>query len=331
MMIVKNLFLFILLNLLSFSMIAQDRGEGAWWPSIHGADDEAGATNYVTPTKIMEALSLPQEGKVYELGHPYERIQPAYLDRPYRLNIVKRASPTSVSLTEYFTGYIGQMGTQYDALGHQGRFVQNEDGESHYIFYNGFTDDDLIGDDLGADGIQHLGVESMKPIITKGLLIDIAGYKGVRTLSTNYVVTLSDVLETLEWQGMSEDDIEIGDAILFNYGWSVHWGNPAKYNDGYVGRGENQGSPGIYTEVARWLLTKDISIVGADSCCVEVRPNPGTESVHHLLFLEQGIPILENLDLIELANDRTYEFLLIALNERMVGATGSMIRPIAIR
>jgi hypothetical protein len=95
MMIVKNLFLFILLNLLSFSMIAQDRGEGAWWPSIHGADDEAGATNYVTPTKIMEALSLPQEGKVYELGHPYERIQPAYLDRPYRLNIVKRASPTS--------------------------------------------------------------------------------------------------------------------------------------------------------------------------------------------------------------------------------------------
>ena len=66
MMIVKNLFLFILLNLLSFSMIAQDRGEGAWWPSIHGADDEAGATSAVpelTPAAgapaMLIALVLP--------------------------------------------------------------------------------------------------------------------------------------------------------------------------------------------------------------------------------------------------------------------------------
>jgi kynurenine formamidase len=62
-----------------------------------------------------------------------------------------------------------------------------------------------------------------------------------------------------------------------------------------------------------------------------VRPSPGTDNVHHILFFEEGIPMIENLVLNELANDKVYEFLLIALNERIVGATGSPIRPIAIR
>jgi kynurenine formamidase len=330
-MIIKKLFTFILLIFIFAGLYAQDRGEGPWWPSVHGAADEAGATNYVTDSIIMGALTIPKSGRVYELGHPYERTMPAYLDRPYRLNIVKRPRPGGVSMTEYFTGYIGQMGTQFDGLGHQGQLLEDHNGESQYVFYNGFTEEDLIGNDLGADGLQHLGVENMKPIITRGVLIDVAGYKQVETLPAAYVVTLEDVLGALTWQGMPEDSIGEGDAILFNYGWSVHWGNPAKYNDGYVGRGENEGSPGIYTDVARWLVSKNISIVGADSCCVEVRPSPGSDNIHHILFFEQGMPMLENLELRELAEDQTYEFLLIALNERIVGATGSIIRPIAIR
>ncbi len=323
-----SLFIFLFWVLMSKSYAQM---ESPWWPSVHGENDEAGATNYVTAEKIMQALMIPTEGIAYELGHPYERTMPAYLDRPYRLNIVKRARPGGVSMTEYFTGYIGQMGTQFDGLGHQGQLVEHPDGTSEYVFYNGFTEEDLIGDDLGADGLLHLGVEKMKPIITRGVLIDIAGYKDMDTLPAAYIVTLDDVLGALSRQGMSENDIGMGDAVLLNYGWSVNWNNPARYNDGYVGRGENEGSPGIYAEVGHWLVEKKISLVGADSCCVEVRPSPGTDNVHHILFFEEGIPMVENLVLNELANDQVYEFLLIALNERIVGATGSPIRPIAIR
>ena len=142
---------------------------------------------------------------------------------------------------------------------------------------------------------------------------------------------MADVRGALERQGMNEDDIGQGDAVLFNYGWAMNWGNPSKYNDNYIGVGENEGSPGIFTEVTRWLVSKKIAIVGADSCCVEVRPRPGPENVHRILFRGEGIPMVENMDLRELAADEAYEVLFITLSERLKGATGSMVRPIAIR
>ena len=70
--------------------------------------------------------------------------------------------------------------------------------------------------------MEALGVEHTKPFITRGILVDIAGYKGVPTLAPDYEVTLEDVLGALERQGMSEDTIEQGDAVLFHYGWSVN-------------------------------------------------------------------------------------------------------------
>jgi kynurenine formamidase len=171
----------------------------------------------------------------------------------------------------------------------------------------------------------------MKPFITRGVLVDVAAYKGLPTLPAGYEVTLADLRGALARQGMDETAIGRGDAVLFNYGWSVHWNNPSKYNDSYVGTGENEGSPGIYAELAQWLIDRDVSVVGADSCCVEVRPRPGNENVHHMLFLARGIPLLENLELRELARDNVYEFLLLSLPERIQGATGSPVRPVAVR
>jgi kynurenine formamidase len=315
--------------------LAQTREQGPWWPSPHGADDQAGATNYVTPTKILSALQIPNTGRTYELGHIYEQGMPLYGERPMFMNVTPPPKPSSgeggISLTEYFTGYIGQIGTQFDGLGHQGGNIEMSDGSYETVFYNGFTTDDILGKNRGRNGLEALGVEGMKPIITRGILIDIAGYKNLHPLPAAYEVTMDDVRGALERQGMSEDSIEQGDAVLFNYGWSVNWDNPSKYNDSYVGVGENEGSPGIFAEVTNWLISKKISVVGADSCCVEVRPRPGPENVHRMLFLGEGIPMIENMELRELAADNGYQFLFLTLPERLKGATGSMIRPIAIR
>ncbi|HEY5623036.1 MAG TPA: cyclase family protein [Gammaproteobacteria bacterium] len=314
---------------------AQTRESGPWWPGPHGPDDEAGASNYVTPLKILRALQIPETGKVYELGHVYEPGIPLYGERPWYMQIQPPPKPTSgeggIALSEYFTGYIGQFGTQFDGLGHQAGNVEMEDGSFQSVFYNGFTADELLGQNRGRYGLEALGMETMKPFITRGVLIDVAGYKG-ETLSAAYEVTMDDVRGTLEWQGMSEDDVGRGDAVIFNYGWAENWGNPSKYNDNRIGVGENEGSPGIYTEVTAWLVEKKIGIVGADSCCVEVRPRPDlVGNVHRQLFLGEGIPMIENMDSRELAADGGYEFLFIALPERLKGATGSMLRPIAIR
>ena len=314
--------------------LAQTREEGPWWPSPHGATDQAGASNYVTPEKILAALQIPQTGETYELGHLYEASMPQYTSRPYYLNVVPAAPPTSaeggVAHSEYFTGFIGQMGTQFDALGHQGENLQMADGSFKTVYYNGFTEEELTSGNRGLGGLEALGVEHMKPFITRGILIDIAGFKGVPTLPAAYEVTMADVRGALARQDMSEDTLEQGDAVLFHYGWSVNWTNPSKYNDSYVGTGENEGSPGIGAEVGRWLVTRKVSLVGADSCCVEVRPRPSV-NVHHILFRSEGIPLLENMELKDIAQDQVYEFLFLTLPELIKGGTGSPARPIAVR
>lgn len=320
------------------SVTAQTSEAGPWWPSPHGAGDQAGASNYVTPDKILSALQIPRTGQTYELGHLYEESMPQYTARPYYLNVVPAAPQTSegrnVVHGDYFTGYIGQMGTQFDALSHQGRTMRMADGSIQPVFYNGYTEQDLTGTNRGRNGVETLGIEHMKPFITRGILVDIAGYKGVDTLGPRYEVTMEDVRGALERQGMGEDTVEQGDAVLFHYGWSAHWTNPSRYNDSRVGVGDNEGSPGIGPEVARWLASRRVSMVGGDSCCVQIMPPTSrdiADNVHHLLFLEEGIGLLENMELKDIARDEVYEFLFLNLTLRIKGATGSPVRPIAVR
>ena len=317
---------------------AQTPEAGPWWPSPHGAGDQAGASNYVTPAKILSALQIPQSGQTYELGHLYEESMPQYTPRPYYLNVVPAAPQTNegrnVVHGDYFTGYIGQMGTQFDALSHQGRTMRMADGSIQPVFYNGFTEEALTGTNRGRNGVETLGVEHMKPFITRGILVDIAGYRGVETLGPRYEVTMDDVRGALQRQGMNEETVEQGDAVLFHYGWSAHWTNPSRYNDSRVGVGDNEGSPGIGAEVARWLAGRKVSMVGGDSCCVQIMPPTSTDiadNVHHLLFLEEGIGMLENMQLRDVARDEVYEFLFLNLTLRIKGATGSPVRPIAVR
>ena len=325
-----------LLAVAAASASAQTREKGPWWPSPHGAKDQAGNSNYITADKILKALRIPKTGQTYELGRTYEAEMPQYGFRPYFLTIITAAAPakegTGVAQQDYFTGFVGQMGTQFDAFGHQGKTVRMADGTLKNVYYNGFTQEDLTGRNRGVGGLEALGVEHVKPIITRGILIDIAGYKGVPVLDSRFEVTLADVRGALAKQGIREESIEPGDAILFNYGWAVHWNNPQKYNDARFFVGENQGSPGIGVEVARWAVEKKASMVGADSCCVTIQPptRPELGNVHHELLFG-GVMMLENMDLRELARDRVYEFLYLNLTERIRGATGSPVRPVAIR
>lgn len=317
-------------------LIGQTRAKGPWWPSPHGARDQAGNSNYVTPEKIMKALRIPKTGQVYELGRIYEGSMPQFGSRPYYLSVVPARTPQKEGEqsghTDYFNGYIGQMGTQFDALGHIGRVVRTAEGTLTPVYYNGFTEEELTGRNHGLGGLEALGVEHAKPIITRGVLIDVAAYKGVPVLDSRYEVTAADLRGALAKQGIAEDRIERGDAILLNYGWAIYWDNPQKYNDGRFGVGENRGSPGLGVGAAQWLTSKGVVMVGADSCCVQAMPSlqPEVHNVHHELLFG-GVYILENMDLRELARDRVYEFLYLTLPERIKGATGSPVRPIAVR
>ena len=232
------------------SALGQTRDEGPWWPHPEwGPEDQAGASNRITPEKILEAVSLVKTGKVYELGYMYENGMPLLGNRTYAM--VMPGMPAGgpfgdqnlVYNDEFLCTEIGQVGTQFDGPGHIGKRMTMADESTVDVYYNGFTSVEIES----AYGLRELGVENVKPFITRGILIDVAGYKGVETLPNGYVVTLADVRGALARQGLGDKDIRVGDALLFNFGWWRLWPDAERLFDNW---------PGIGKEVADWVLEK---------------------------------------------------------------------------
>ena len=162
---------------------------------------------------------------------------------------------------EFLATEIGQVGTQFDGLGHIGIQLGKDGDKNEMRFYNGFTGGE-IGD---AYGLKKLGVEKLKPLFTRGHLVDIEAVKG-RMMDAGEEISVADVRAALQKQNMQESDIKAGDGIFFNTGWGTLW---MKNNDRF-----NSGEPGIGLEVARWVIEKDLCLTGADTWAVEVVPNP---------------------------------------------------------
>jgi kynurenine formamidase len=317
----------LLAALLPFAASAQTRATGPWWPSAEwGPMDQAGASNRITPEKILAALTLVQTGRVYEIGQVYERGMPLSGTRDFALRLVPAIEPTGTNRVlyndEFLAAEVGQVGTQFDGLGHIGTEVRFADGSLNRVFYNGFTTAEMNA----GTGLRALGVEHVKPLITRGVLIDLPAYKNVQRLDGGYEVTLADVRGALARQGIAESSIAPGDAVLFRYGWAQLWGTPAEYNASAL--------PGIGLEVARWLVERKVTVTGSDTSVTEVSPSPvrgAAIPVHQELMMKNGIFNIENLTFEELAAERAYEFLFVATPIRFKGATGSPLRPLAIR
>jgi kynurenine formamidase len=306
---------------------AQSREEGPWWPHpLWGANDEAGSSNWITSEKVLNAIQLVKQGKIYEIGQIYDSNMPLFGRRTYSLR--SPGTPTGgpfgtnnlVYNDEFLATEIGQVGTQFDGPGHIGTRLEYEDGSVKDVYYNGYTGEEMYS----PYGLRKLGIENIKPIVTRGILIDIPGLKGVDCLEPSYEVSLDDVLNALERQGMTEEDIMAGDAIFFRYGWSKYWTEPEKYN---------RPAPGIGLEVARWVVTQQAGMVGSDQYGLEVGKVDSEVSnpVHQYLITQNGIWNLENLKFDELIEDQVHQFLFIFTPVRFRGATGSPGRPIAIR
>ena len=299
---------------------AQTLPGGNTSPSEWGADDERGAANRITPQKVLEATQLIKEGRIYELGRIYEAGMPLFPGRHYSLTIP--GSPTGgpmgknnvVYHDEMISGQIGQVGTQFDGLGHVGSRIDGED-----VFFNGFKRSEFGA----AGGLGKLGVENVGVFVTRGVLIDMAAYKGVDRLPVGTVVTAQDLQDALKQQ---EVELSEGDVVLIHTGHGTLW---MVDNEEY-----NRGAPGIGMEAALWLAEKKIAMTGADTWPVEVIPSQDPElafPVHQELIARRGIYNIENLDLSVLAADKVYEFAFMFAPVKFKGATGSPGNPIAIK
>ena len=283
-------------------------------PSKWGAGDERGAANHMKPASVLSATRLIRTGEVIELGHVLRAGMPIQATRRFDLHtkrtFMNTASNQRGSNEELVTTELGQVGTQFDAFPHQSH------GDS---LYNRFK----ISEISTRTGFTKLGVEKVGTLMTRGVLIDVAGLKGVDTLSDTYEITVQDLQQALQKQNLT---LRPGDAVIINTGWGRLWG---KENARYM-----KGNPGIGVAAAEWLVKQDPMLVGADNGPVEVSPNPDREISlpgHQIFLVVNGIHLLENLKLDELAAKRVHEFAFVMQPLKMQGGTGSTVAPVAIR
>jgi kynurenine formamidase len=285
-----------------------------WYPSRWCADDQRGAANRLTPAKVLEAKNAITKGVVYQLGHVYEPGMPMFGTRHYSLRIPQAfkmpGKNEAVYHDEIISGELGQIGTQFDGLGHLGM------GD---LFYNGNRRSEFAQ----AEGLTKLGIENVGAIVTRGVLIDVAKFKGVDQLPPRYEITPADLKGALQRENVQ---IRSGDVVLIHTGWSSLWmKDNAKY-------GESE--PGIGLAAGQMLVDAEVVVVGADTWGVEVMPNPDASlsaPVHQLFLARNGIYLHENLITADLARDSVYEFVYMFAPLRLKGATGSPGNPIAIR
>jgi kynurenine formamidase len=302
-----------------------------WWPNaLWGEGDEAGSTNWYTkPEVVLRALAEADQGKTYKLGHPYTADMPLFGSRQFVLRIP--ATPTGgpfgsnkiVWHDEFLATEVGQVGTQFDGLGHIGVQIGADGERDKMRFYNGFIE----GEFATAYGLEKLGTEKLHPIVARGVLLDFAAARGVDVMNKGECATMDDVQAALDKQGMSDFQFMEGDAILFRYGWESHWDDPPTFNDG---------SPGICMDVARWLAEEvQAGVTGGDTWnTTDPVPYPDEPTcvfcIHQYLQTRHGIVNQENLRLKQLADDEVYVFAYIYTPTPIAGATGSMGSPVAI-
>jgi kynurenine formamidase len=283
-------------------------------PSKWGKDDQRGTANMMTAQSVAQAAKLIKTGEVFELGallSPDTR--ESFINEGRQFNIYTKVSPPIPNARqvqeELVVTELGQIGTQIDAFSHQMW------GDS---FYNCFK----LGEIGSRNGFKKLGVEHIGSLFTRGVLIDVAGLKGVDMLPTSYMITPADLQQALAKSGQK---LMPGDTVVIRTGWSKLMG---KDNQRY-GR-ENAG---LGIAAAQWLVTQNPLMVAADNCCIEVRPSEPGHSlpVHAMMIIQHGIYLLENLELEKLAAAGATEFAFIVQPLKIKGGTGSAVAPIAVR
>jgi kynurenine formamidase len=283
-------------------------------PSKWGAGDERGSANNMGPETVLRAARLIRTGEVIELGHVLSSTIPLSPGRRLAVDTKRTTmNPQSNrrgSNEELVSAEIGQVGTQFDGFAHQ--TIGNS-------LYNCFKLDDIST----RNGFTKLGIQNVGALVTRGVLIDVAALKGVEMLADNYEITVQDLQQALARQKLT---LQAGDAVIIHTGFGKLWGKDnARYG---------RGNPGIGVAAGEWIARQNPMLVGADTPPVEVNPNPDSNislPIHQLMLAVNGIHLLENLKLDELAAKGVYEFAFILQPLKLQGGTGSTVAPIAIR
>jgi kynurenine formamidase len=294
-----------------------------------GKDDQIGTLNHVTPEDIVNAAKLIRTGKVFALGIPLDNHGPQSGLFGGRWNPIHTMLATGTDAAagnqdwnklRYADDAINmpvQAATHWDSLGH--------------IFYEDQAYNGHKAIEVDSRGLHVLGIEHSKnKMVGRGLLLDIARFKGVDALEDGYGISNDDLDKCARAHNV---EIRRGDFVIVRTGQMERCLTEKKWGD-YAG-GD---APGVKFENCYWCADKQIAAICTDTWGVEVRPNE-TKDVnqpwHWVVIPSMGLTMGEMFYLKDLADDcesdGTYEFFFCGPPLVITGGTGSPINPQAIK
>ena len=285
--------------------------------SPFGADDTLGAVNHLSADGVLRATKLVKHGKTYPLGVETGPDTPAYPPRYYKMTILQLDDGAGVPVGKNnLTGnddlmltYMG-VGSQIDGLGHV--------GVNHHYYNNTH-----VRDFVKVTGLTKFSTSDIPPIVTRGVLLDIARLKGTDMLDAGTAINRAEIDAAAKAQGVT---IGKGDVVLLHTGWlALSDSDPERFM---------KGEPGLGVGGAKYLAGLGVVAVGADTFGVEAIPFE-TEGeffpVHQELLARSGVYLLEVMDTRALAKDEAWEFLFVLGQPRFAGSVQAIINPVAIR
>ncbi len=265
----------------------------------------------------IEILNALERAKVYDLGQPYWWGMPVHpADPPFQFYLYRYHEHTKKlfeSLAPGFSDSIGLMvtsmhsGTHFDTPIHMGRDLKSLNQDlTKYEQDKGYVD--LPGD--------LKSVDKVPPLVKKGILLDVAAYKGQDILPERYEIIPEDLQETAKLEDVR---IEKGDCVLIRTGYSRFFTTDS---DAYLHK-----FPGLGADATRWLAERRPSVVGFDNLAAGV---PKPFEIHNILLSDNGIFMMKSLNLEELGKDRKYTSVVVVLPLKIRGGEASLVRPVAL-
>ena len=265
---------------------------------------------------VTTLLGMLAEACIYDLGRPMRNgmaqspNHPMFrhcLDRRHGDRV--RADGGSAAADLLTTGC--HVGTHVDALAH--------------VSHQGLLHGGIDARTAQAGGqFEVLGIHELPPFVGRGVMLDVAGLLEEDACDGGHEISVAELEAAASRQGTP---LRPGDAVLVRSGWGAYFDDADRY------RGKDTGVPGVGESGAQWLADAGAALVGADTLAFECIPAGSGHALlpaHRILLVEQGVNIIEALDLDGLAAAGVHEFVFVLSHLNIHGATGAPARPLAI-
>ena len=196
------------------------------------------------------------------------------------------------------------------------------------FIYNGYSAETITEN----EGATLCGIQNLKSVCSRGVLLDVARAKGVEILECPYAITAEDLEEAAS---LGNVDVKSGDIVLVRTGrMSIYESEGGMaYCLGPSGDGSNAG---FSLSTVEWLHEHEVAAVANDTLAFEVYPSEDVPMAVHMLHLvDMGLTQGQNWNLESLAKscneDGVYDFFLSATPEPFLGGVGSPVAPVAIK